>query len=326
MNRSARQQTLPVGRFAPSPTGWLHFGSIVTALASYCLARAAGGSWLVRMEDLDRPRLVAGADSVILYQLEALGLLWDGPVRYQSRCLPLYQAALERLLQQDRVYPCGCSRTQVTAESCETGIDGPIYSGRCRQPEQRRVTPATAWRLRVAPLLVRFRDGLQGEQRQQLAREVGDFILRRRDGQFAYQLATPVDDADQGVTQVVRGGDLLGSTARQIYLLKLLGQPQPAYVHLPLALHADGRKISKSAADCPCLPARPSPQQAAAVLRAALAFLGQNLPPQFPPQASPAQIIAWACQSFDLRRIDPQPRCAAPDGCELNPAPAQGPA
>lgn len=257
-----------LGRFAPSPTGPLHFGSLVAALASWLDARAAGGRWLVRIEDLDRPREHPGAADGILRALATLGLEWDGPVLYQSRRKALYREALGRLSARGHTYPCSCSRKEI-ADSV-LGLDGArIYPGTCRDGlvQGRR---ARTVRLRTTDAPIRFRDRVQGEVEQSVAREVGDFVLCRADGLYAYQLAVVVDDAEQGVTDVVRGADLLDSTARQIVLQRLLEVPQPRYLHVPVALNAAAEKLSKQTGARPVDAARPI-----AELQRALDFLGQ---------------------------------------------------
>lgn len=257
------------GRFAPSPTGPLHFGSLVAAVGSCLDARAAGGEWLLRMEDVDEPRAVPGAADAILRTLERLGFAWDGEVVYQSRRKPLYQAAFERLRLAGAVFACACTRREV-ADSM-LGVDGaPRYPGTCRHglPQGRE---ARAWRIKVEPGEVCFEDALQGRICQDLAAEVGDFVVLRADGYFAYQLAVVADDAAQGITHVVRGADLLDSTPRQICLQGHLGLPQPAYLHLPAAVNATGEKLSKQTRARPVDSDRPQ-----AVLAAALEFLGQR--------------------------------------------------
>lgn len=257
-----------IGRFAPSPSGPLHFGSLVAAAASWLDARAAGGRWLVRIEDLDRPRAQPGSADEILRTLEALGLQWDGEIVYQSRREPLYREALERL--RDHTYWCGCSRREIADSSLGLAVDGArIYPGTCRAGLAADRT-ARALRLRTSAAEIRFDDRVQGPQAQVLSRDVGDFVLYRADGLFAYQLAVVVDDASQGVTDVVRGADLLDSTARQIYLQRLLGAPMPRYLHVPVAVNANGEKLSKQTGARP-IDVRRSAQEIAA----ALAFLGQ---------------------------------------------------
>ena len=251
------------GRFAPSPTGPLHFGSLVAALASWLDARAAGGRWLIRIEDLDPPREQPGAADDILRTLERLGLYWDGEVIFQRSRTALYQISLENL--REFTYWCGCTRREVADSSLGLAADGAqIYPGTCRGglPPGR---PPRAVRLKVSGS-IDFIDRVQGPQRQNLENDVGDFVLLRADGQFAYQLAVVVDDAEQGVTDVVRGADLLGSTARQIFLQRRLGLATPRYLHVPAALDAAGEKLSKQTGAGPVSDAD---------LRRALAFLGQ---------------------------------------------------
>jgi glutamyl-Q tRNA(Asp) synthetase len=283
------------GRFAPSPTGDLHFGSLLAALASCLEARACGGRWLVRMEDVDTPRNVPGADARILACLEAHGFCWDGEVLRQSQRLEAYRAALAALQTQGLVYPCACSRKEIAAAAAGLAIDGALrYSGHCRQglPVGRA---ARAWRLLVEGVEIVFDDRICGRIQQNLACDVGDFVLWRADGQFAYQLAVVVDDAFQGVTQVVRGADLLHSTPRQIYLQTLLGMPRPAYAHVPIATNAAGEKLSKQTR------ARPlNTRRAAANLVAALTFLGQRPPPELA-KADVQEVWRWASAHWALR-------------------------
>lgn len=255
-----------VGRFAPSPTGPLHFGSLVAALASWLDARAAEGRWLVRIEDLDAPRALPGAADDILRTLDRLGLGWDGPVLYQSQRSASYKAALDRL----DTYWCGCTRREIADSSIGRATDGAqIYPGTCRAGLAPGKTPR-ALRVRTGPEEISFTDRVQGPQRQVLERQIGDFVLLRADGQFAYQLAVVVDDAEQGVTDVVRGADLLDSTPRQIYLQRRLGYATPRYLHVPAALNSAGEKLSKQTGARPVDVARKSE-----ALRGALAFLGQ---------------------------------------------------
>jgi len=256
-----------VGRFAPSPTGPLHFGSLVAALASWLDARAAGGRWLVRIEDLDAPRTQPGALDDILRSLGRLGLEWDAAVAYQSRRLALYREALERL--KKKTYWCGCTRREIADSSLGLAADGAqIYPGTCRNG----IAPGKALRalrLRTTGESILFTDRVQGPQEQVLERDVGDFVLYRADEQYAYQLAVVVDDAEQGVTDVVRGADLLDSTPRQIYLQRLLGYPAPRYLHVPAAVNAAGEKLSKQTGAPPIL-------HGTDALRRALSFLGQR--------------------------------------------------
>ena len=244
------------GRFAPSPTGPLHAGSLASALGSWLDARANQGVWLVRIEDLDTPRCIAGMDQRILAQLQACGLNWDEEVLWQSQQLKSYQNALETLYSDRQIYPCFCSRQQITSVLSSQGLlrarnQEQIYPGTCRnshvwQAHFSNDMPASAWRLALKPAQhIRFTDAEFGVQEQNLNADVGDFVLQRADGIFAYQLAVVVDDARQGITHIVRGADLLSNTARQIYLQGILGLPTPQYRHLPLVLDPHGEKLSK---------------------------------------------------------------------------------
>ena len=247
--------TLPyVGRFAPSPTGLLHAGSLVAALASWLDARSHGGRWLVRIEDLDGARNIAGAAEAILAQLGRCGLRADGEVIRQSARTDLYGAALQRLVAADAAYPCACSRrdllTAVPAKGEALGADERVYPGTCRGGLHGRA--ARSWRFAVdATPEVRWLDRRLGPQRQDVARSIGDFVIRRADGVWAYQLAVVVDDAAQGITDVVRGEDLAGNTARQILLQQALGLPTPRYLHTPLVRADDGQKLSKQTGALP---------------------------------------------------------------------------
>ena len=237
-----------VGRFAPSPTGPLHAGSLVAALASWLDARAHGGRWLLRIEDLDAPREVPGTAAGIIDTLRAFGLHWDGDVMVQSTRHAAYEAAFEHLVEQGVLYPCACTRREI-ADSVSHQRQHAfgrelVYPGTCRAG----LAPgreARAWRLRVPDQRICFTDAVGGPQAQNLATEVGDFVLRRADGQWAYQLAVVVDDGAQGVTHVVRGADLIDSTVRQIHLCRLLGLPTPHYMHVPVVTNSQGEKLSK---------------------------------------------------------------------------------
>ena len=236
------------GRFAPSPTGRLHAGSLVGALASYLDARAHGGAWLVRIEDIDGPRTVPGADQAILQTLARFGMQSDEPPVWQSARTAHYAHAFERLEQAGMTYPCGCTRKEIadSLASVHARHTTLAYPGTCRHGLNGKV--ARAWRLRVPDgpnARITFEDRWQGTQTQDLASEVGDFVLKRADGQWAYQLAVVVDDAQQAITHVVRGADLLDSTARQIYLQHCLGVPTPSYLHVPVVANAQGEKLSK---------------------------------------------------------------------------------
>jgi glutamyl-Q tRNA(Asp) synthetase len=239
------------GRFAPSPTGLLHAGSLVAALASWLDARTHGGQWQVRIEDIDTPRCVPGADQAILQQLAAFGLVPDGNVVWQSRRGDAYAAALQRLVEKGWAYPCGCSRKEIESAQAVARHTAAVYPGTCRHGLNGK--PARAWRLNVQavqaalglPAITHWRDRRLGVQQQNVAEEVGDFVLRRADSLWAYQLAVVVDDAAQGITHVVRGQDLADNTARQIVLQRALGLPTPQYLHTPLVLGANGEKLSK---------------------------------------------------------------------------------
>jgi glutamyl-Q tRNA(Asp) synthetase len=245
-----------IGRFAPSPTGPLHAGSLVAALASWLDARAHNGQWLVRIEDIDTPRCVKDADQRILEQLSACGLVADSEPKWQSQRTHLYENALSHLINKGWVYPCGCSRKEIEDIYVSQGQDiarhsAAIYPGTCRDGLNGR--PARAWRLNVQavmealhlPQTLQWHDRRMGHEQQDVAREVGDFVLKRADGLWAYQLAVVVDDAAQGITHVVRGEDLHDNTARQILLQKALGLPTPIYMHTPLVMGDNGEKLSK---------------------------------------------------------------------------------
>lgn len=268
-----------VGRFAPSPTGPLHFGSFVAALASWLDARAAGGKWLLRMEDLDRPRVKSDASDRILVQLDSAGLHWDGEVAWQNRRLELYRQALDRLSAMDATYWCACTRKEIADSAI--GPDGAgVYAGTCREGFARGKSPR-AIRLRTVPEPIALEDRLQGTITQSVEREVGDFVVFRADNTFAYQLAVVVDDAEQGVTDVVRGADLIDSTPRQIHLQRLLGLPTPRYLHVPVAVTAAGEKLSKQ---------KDAAEGSSRDLRAALAFLGHAAPAD----VADGELLEWA--------------------------------
>jgi glutamyl-Q tRNA(Asp) synthetase len=284
------------GRFAPSPTGSLHFGSLVAALGSYLDARAHQGQWLVRMEDLDRAREVKGAADEILRTLDRFGFEWDGEVRYQSRRTEAYAEALERLLQEDLAYACGCSREEIN-QAAESGIEGAVYPGTCSRglPPGRK---GRAIRLRTLGRRISLADRIQGSLHQDLACDIGDFVIRRADGYHAYQLAVVVDDAWQGINQIVRGADLLASTPRQLHLQNLLELPHPRYAHLPLAVDGMGRKLSKQSRDAPVETTRPLQ-----ALLQALAHLDQPLPPE--PPTDLKTFWQWAISHWEPTRISP---------------------
>lgn len=279
------------GRFAPSPTGPLHFGSLVAAIASWLDARAAGGEWHLRIEDVDVPRTATGAQDAILRTLEALGLAWDGPIVRQSERTARYQEALDVLKGRGFTYRCGCSRKEI-ADSGVHGLDGIVYPGACRNAAVPPDTPASE-RFLVSRDLVAFDDRVQGRIAQSLALDIGDFVVKRRDGLFAYQLAVVVDDADLGVTDVVRGADLLDSTPRQIVLQRALGVASPRYLHFPVATRG-GEKLSKQT-----LATAIDAASGGAAIAAALRFLGQE-PPE-PGKAS--AMLEDATRRWDPRRI-----------------------
>jgi glutamyl-Q tRNA(Asp) synthetase len=240
------------GRFAPSPSGPLHFGSLVAAMGSYLDAKCHKGTWLVRIEDIDPPREKPGAADQILSTLETFGFEWDGPVIYQSKRLEAYQDALHQLARDGLIYECTCSRSEINAIG-QHGIEGVIYPGTCRtrSPESCTLNKPKAVRIITTEQPIQFNDGIAGSQTQNIAKEIGDFILKRADGLFAYQLAVVIDDAYQNITHVVRGADLLTSTPRQIYLQRLLNLSTPSYSHLPLVLNKDGSKLSKQSGSQP---------------------------------------------------------------------------
>jgi glutamyl-Q tRNA(Asp) synthetase len=293
------------GRFAPSPSGPLHFGSLVAAMASWCDARASKGDWLVRIEDVDQTRSRPGASDAILATLEAYGFEWDGPVVRQSERAALYAAALDELIRRRTAFACACTRKEL--EGAAPGKIGErVYPGTCR-----RGVPAgregRSWRVAVTDEIVSFHDRLQGVQEQRLARDVGDFVLKRADGLFAYQLAVVVDDGLQGITHIVRGADLLLSTPRQIWLQRQLGYATPAYLHHPIALDARGRKLSKQAG-AKALSPHPLSQ-----LREAWTFLDQPEPPS--PPESVGEFWRWAHVAWNARRLPPVIMLPAPRSC-----------
>jgi len=285
----------PVGRFAPSPSGPLHFGSIVAALGSCLAVRQGGGRWLLRIEDLDAPRTVAGAAEGILRTLERFGFEWDGPVVWQHARTDAYREAFERLQTGGWIFGCACTRKEM-ADSALARDGTRRYPGICRAglPAGRA---ARAWRLRVDPGVVAFDDAVQGRVVEDVAADVGDFVLLRADGLFAYQLAVVVDDAEAGVTEVVRGADLLDSTPRQILLQRLLGYPTPAYAHLPVASNAAGEKLSKQTLARSVEGAEP-----ARLLVDALDFLGQG-PPVDLADADLATVWGWALENWSMARV-----------------------
>jgi glutamyl-Q tRNA(Asp) synthetase len=276
----------------------LHFGSLIAAVGSYLDARTRGGQWLLRIEDIDTPRTVAGAAEDILRCLAAFGMQWDGEVMYQSTRTATYHAALDQLQDHGTLYGCACTRREI-ADSATHGIEGPVYPGTCRNGlPAGRVARAT--RVRTQGARISYTDAVQGSVTQDVEHAVGDFVVARADGLIAYQLAVVVDDAAQGITDVVRGADLLDSTPRQILLQQLLGLPTPRYLHLPIAVNAQGEKLSKQTLAPPLDPQQPSRQ-----LAAALRFLG-HAPPAHLEQHLPARIWDWAMAHWQHQRIPAQ--------------------
>ena len=295
------------GRFAPSPTGPLHIGSLLAAAGSWLDARAAGGEWLVRVEDLDPPREPPGAADQILQALEAFGLWWDGEVLFQSRRLDVYEAVLSELRDAGWVYPCVCSRKRIEAANRRRGRPGDRrYPGTCRTGTPASARASRILRVRTTNEPVAVQDRLQGRIEQSLDRDVGDFVLRRREGYIAYQLAVVVDDALQGVTDVVRGTDLLDSTPRQAWLQQLLGYARPAYMHLPVVSTAAGEKLSKQTGA-----AAADPQHAAELAWDVLALLGQAPPPALR-GARPADVWAWGTANWRPQQLAGVRSIAAP--------------
>lgn len=295
-----------IGRFAPSPTGPLHLGSLFTALASFLDARAVQGRWLVRMEDIDPPREMAGAADSILRTLEHYGLHWDGEVWFQSRRHAEYEAAVQRLLQQQRAFYCTCSRKDLQL------LQADAYPGTCRH---RHVTPPEAFAIRVQvdDQPVRFDDGLQGHCSFRLDLEGGDFIIKRKDGLYAYHLAVVVDDAAQGISHIVRGIDLLDSTPRHLFLQRMLQLPTPHYAHLPVLVNAQGQKLSKQTFATAVPLEDPTPW-----LFECLRALGQQ-PPDDLRQASRDELLDWGARHWSLQQVPRLPALAADTLCTAAP-------
>jgi glutamyl-Q tRNA(Asp) synthetase len=282
-----------IGRFAPSPTGPMHFGTLLAATGSYLQARTSGGEWLLRIEDVDTIRAVPGMADHMLRTLDLFGFEWDREVVVQSLRDDIYAVALQQLIHDDLIFPCTCSRKQLA------DADATVYPGTCRA----RTLPLHrqhALRVRVPDETIVFEDAVMGAQAQKLASECGDFVLRRRDGLYAYQLAVVVDDALQGITEVVRGADLLESTARQIYLQRALGYATPAYLHLPVAMDEHGAKLGKSTGAAVI-----DVKQPAAVMSRVLAFLGQNPPVELANETLD-NVWRWAIEHWDIRKIPQQ--------------------
>lgn len=284
------------GRFAPSPTGDLHMGSLVAAVASYLEARVRKGEWMLRVEDIDPPREIPGSADRILLALETLGFEWDGDVLYQSTRTDAYEQAVRKLREDGMAFGCACSRSDVAENAKHVGPEGPVYPGTCRAgiPEKRQERSV---RLKAADAEICFDDRLQGRTCQNISKDIGDFVIRRADGCYAYQLAVVVDDAAQGITDVVRGADLLLSTPRQIWLQHRLGLPSPGYLHIPLLLDESGNKLSKQNRSLPVDLQRPG-----SGLFDALCLLQQS-PPAEIAASGPAEIWAWAAENWDPQRL-----------------------
>lgn len=283
-----------VGRYAPSPTGPLHFGSLVAALASFCQARGQGGLWRLRIDDIDRPRVVPGAAPAVLRTLARYGLRHDGPVLYQSSRDPAYARAVAYLKAAGQAFDCGCTRRE--AHVGAMGLEGPIYPGTCRAGLPPGRCPRSV-RMAVTAGEIGFVDGVQGRYGQDLARDIGDFVIRRSDGVYAYQLATVVDDAAQGVDEVVRGADLLSSAPRQIGLQRALGLARPRYAHVPVVVNESGEKLGKSTGALALDGCRQATE-----LTACLALLGQRPPPGLG-KRSVAGVLRWALDNWSLAAV-----------------------
>ena len=307
VNEAVTEKVQVVGRFAPSPTGPLHYGSLVAALGSYLMAKSSGGMWLLRMEDLDQPRVVPGIADDMLATLETLGFRWDGEVVYQSRRSAQYRDAAQELIRCGLAYPCGCTRNEIAQIASAPHEDGLVYPGICRDglPPSKS---ERALRVKVYDEVLAFDDLVMGHYSQHLSGSCGDFVIHRADGPYAYHLAVVVDDAAFGVNQVVRGADLLSSTPRQIYLQRVFGYETPRYAHLPLVTGPDGAKLSKRdhavsiAAGCDLV------RKGGALLLSALRFLGQAPPPELT-GATPGETLQWGVANFDLTKV---PRVSAP--------------
>jgi glutamyl-Q tRNA(Asp) synthetase len=285
-----------IGRFAPSPTGPLHFGSLLAAVTSYLEAKTHQGKWFVRMEDVDKTREVEGAADQILKTLVSFGFEWDGQVMYQGQRDDAYAQALTRLKEQQLIYPCTCTRKEIADSSTQMGAEGAIYPGTCLHQMIKHNHPI-AWRVKTEDNVLSFYDAIQGHITQNLVQEIGDFVLKRADGLFAYQLAVVVDDATQGVTHVVRGADLLNSTPRQRYLQSLLGVDSPSYMHIPVATNTQGQKLSKQT-----LALGLNTKDAVNQLWEALHFLNQN-PPETLKHSDLKNCWEWAMSHWDATQI-----------------------
>lgn len=283
------------GRFAPSPTGALHFGSLITAVGSYLEAKSHNGEWLVRIENLDKPREIPAASHEILRALEILGMEWDHEVIYQDQRKDTYENVLTILNKRGLTYSCTCTRKEI-ADSSITGTSGQIYAGTCRNNVHNKDRPS-AVRIKTDNNIIEFEDSLNGLISQKLESKTGDFILRRSDGVYAYQLAVVADDATHGITNIVRGADLLDSTPRQIYLQKLLGYSTPAYMHLPVAVNNQGKKLSKQTKSALLDISNPVKQ-----LIEAVNFLGQE-PPIELLENNVSSFWKWAIENWHPEKI-----------------------
>lgn len=284
------------GRFAPTPSGPLHFGSLVAATASYLDAKSHQGSWLLRIDDLDKPRVQVGAIQSIIHTLEAYGFEWDEEILYQSQRFPFYQNRLDELILQNTAYFCTCSK-KLMKQTAKMGECGLIYSGECRDQPRRNISASMSVRVLTDDKIMFFEDRVQGFQKQQLESEVGDFVLKRSDNIYAYQLATVIDDEHQNITDIVRGIDLLDNTARQLYLQELLACPRVSYLHFPVVTSRGGNKLSKQ-------------NHAAAIkladalqnIHQSLMFLGQQ-PPQQNEFDNVDDLWLWAINNWNINKI-----------------------
>ena len=287
-----------IGRFAPTPSGPLHFGSLVAALASYCHSKSQQGQWLLRLEDVDTPRVVKGSDRQILQDLEVFGFEWDGEVLYQSDQFENYREKLSELIEKGICYACECSRRTLREGGVKTGPMGQIYPGICR--DKKLSTTDHSIRVNTASVETSgFTDKVFGPVELNIRDQVGDFVLRRTDGIYAYHLAVVVDDAQQGINQIVRGADLLESTCLHLYLQQLLGLPTPEYLHIPLIKNTRGQKLSKQAGATAV-----DTSQASDLLVSAMRFLGQPVEPNLN-EAQPAEILNYALGVWNSENIVP---------------------
>ena len=297
MDNTVADNRRVVGRFAPSPTGPLHLGSLVAALGSYLMAKRSDGLWLLRMEDLDLPRVVAGCADDMLATLETLGFQWDGEIVYQSRRSDHYREAARELLDRGLAYPCGCTRSEIAQIASAPNQEAVVYPGICRNG----LPPGKAeraLRVKLDEEVISFEDGVMGPYCQQMSASCGDFVIHRADGLYAYHLAVVVDDAAAGVNQVVRGADLLSSTPRQIYLQRIFGYQTPGYGHLPLVIGPEQSKLSKRDHAVSLAAGRDLAREGGSLLVSALRFLGQIVPTEME-GASPGEVLQWGVANFN---------------------------